>query len=239
MSATRTAVVTGAASGIGRALATQLAADDYHLALVDVDRRGLDDIVAVTGAANSAVFDVADPDAFGQLAERTGPVDVLCLNAGVIGSTMGAPWEAPPDEWRHVVGTNLMGVVNGLRAFVPRIRRQADRSGRILITASLAGAATWPSGGAYAASKHAVVAVAEQASMVLADEGITVTVLCPSLVRTAMSDEGADPETVAATALAAADRGQFAVLEPEWADAVRVRAEMLTTGGRPRPPEPS
>ena len=87
-------------------------------------------------------------------ASGIGPVDLLCLNAGVLSTSMGAPWEASPAEWDRVLGVNLHGVVNGLRAFVPLLLER-DQPSHILITASLAGALTWSGGGPYAASKHA------------------------------------------------------------------------------------
>ena len=88
----------------------------------------------------------------------------------------------------------------------------ARRRGRIIITGSLAGLVTFPGGGAYAATKHAVVALAESASLALQGTSVTVTLACPALVRTAMSEVGADPDDVAAEVLAAADDGRFLVV---------------------------
>ena len=168
-------------------------------------------------------------------ADEIGPVDLLCLNAGVLSTSMGPPWEASPDEWDRVLGVNLHGVVNGLRAFVPLLLERT-RPGQILITASLAGALTWPGGGPYAASKHAVLAVAEQTALELADSQITVTVLCPALVRSAMSKVGDDPLDVANLALDAVAEGRFAVLPEAWTSALGRRAHVLASGERPQVP---
>lgn len=234
---TPTAVVTGAASGIGRALATRLGRQDRRVTLVDVDGPAVETLGAELGAATTAVVDVADADAMEAFAGAVGPVDLLCLNAGVLSTSMGPPWEAAPDEWDRVLGVNLHGVVNGLRSFVPRLLER-DRPSRILITASLAGALTWPGGGPYAASKHAVLAVAEQTALHLAGTHVSVTVLCPALVRTAMSDEGDDPDDIAVLALDAVAAGRFAVLPSGWTTALRARSDTLATGRAPELPTP-
>ena len=242
MSKAPTAVVTGAASGIGRALAEVLAERGSALHLVDVDATGLAAVgTAVraggTGVVSTEVLDVASSDDMAVLAERTGAVDLLCLNAGVLGETMGAPWEASPQEWDRVLSVNLHGVVNGLRAFVP-LMVQDGSPRHILVTASLAGGATWPGGGPYAASKHAVLAVAEQAALALSETAVSVSVLCPALVRSAMSPEGEEPREVASNALRACDEGAFAIFPEEWRSAVRQRSYRLADGRQPRLPVP-
>ena len=226
------AVVTGAASGIGRALAGQLAADGYHVHLADLSPA---DDLARQLEGTSHVVDVADVDAMDTLASRVPGASVVCLNAGIVGPSLGAPWEVPPDEWLRVLQVNLLGPINGLRAFVPRLLA-LDRPARVLMTASLAGLVTFPGGGAYAASKHALVAVAEQAALAWADTAVSVTVVCPALVRTAMSTEGADPADVASAALAGSRAGRFVVMPEEWAPAVRHRADRLASGEAPELP---
>jgi len=231
-----TAVVTGAASGIGRALATQLAAKGLQVHLADLARSHT---VAdeIGGVAHR--LDVSDPAAIKELPALAPNPTIVCLKAGIVGASMGAPWEVPPDEWHRLLGVNLPGVVNGLRAFVPLLL-EADQTARILITASLAGLITFPGGGAHAATKHAVVAVAEQAALALADSPVTVTLLCPALVRTGMSEIGEDPhDNVAATALAAAEQGRFPVVPREWTGAVRHQSDMLLGGSAPKMPVPS
>ncbi len=238
MNESRSALVTGAASGIGLALSTLLSEGGHRLQLFDIDADALARAASELDAESSVVGDVADPSAIQDLADSVGAVDLLCLNAGVTSSFSGAPWNASPQEWDRVLGVNLLGVVNGLRSFVPLMLERKDPS-QILITASLAGAATWPGGGPYAASKHAVLAVAEQASLELADTHVAVTVLCPALVRTGMSDQGDDPHDIAVLALAAVAEGRFAVLPSEWASAIEKRAETLVSGCAPDAPRPT
>ena len=231
------AVVTGAASGIGAALAARLAARGARLVLADVAREPLDRVAGRLGAT-ALVTDVSRPEDVERLAEAAAGARLACLNAGVTSTAPGPVWEAPPDEWRRVLGVNLGGVVNGLRAFVPRLLAAGEPAG-VLVTASLAGLATWPGGGPYAASKHAVVAVAEQAALALDGSPVRVTVLCPALVRSGMSEEGDDPLDVADEALAAVAEGRFVALRDEWRDAVRRRGKRLAAGLPPTLPAPS
>jgi NADP-dependent 3-hydroxy acid dehydrogenase YdfG len=231
------AVVTGAASGIGRALATRLDATGTHLVLADVHTAALAE-VAIDLHATAIPTDVADPAAMQQLAAASPDADLICLNAGIVGNALGAPWEADLSEWEALLAVNLGGVVNGLRAFVPRLLA-SGRPSHILITASLAGLATFPGGGAYPAIKHAVVAVAEQAALALADTPVGVTMLCPALVRSAMSPTGVDPADVADEALHAVHDGTFAVVPAAWRAAVLQRAENLVHGRPPTPPTPT
>jgi NAD(P)-dependent dehydrogenase (short-subunit alcohol dehydrogenase family) len=228
------AVVTGAASGIGRALARRLAGEGHRVHLVDVASTVT--LAEELGGVPYTV-DVTNPEQTERVAESAADAEVVCLNAGVVGATMGAPWEVPPDEWQHLLGVNVLGVVNGLRAFVPRLIARETRS-RIVITGSLAGLVTFPGGGAYGATKHAVVALAESASLALQGTPVTVTLVCPALVRTAMSDVGADPDDVAAEALDASARGTFLVVPSEWSSAVTARAEALASGELPMQPSP-
>lgn len=142
----RTAVVTGAGSGIGLALGRQLSVQGFGVVLVDRDAEAV--VRAADGLGGTAVvMDVADPAEHVRLLEMTGPPAVLCLNAGVVSSIQGPVWEAPAEEWRRVFDINLGGIVNGLRVFVPAMLEAGDAH-RLMITASLAGLATWPGGGA-------------------------------------------------------------------------------------------
>lgn len=234
----RTALITGAGSGIGRACAAELSRRGHRVHLLDVDDQAIADLARVLGAPDPIQGDVADSALMERAAASIGAVDLLFLNAGVVSTSSGPAWEAPAMEWDRVIGINLFGVVNGLRAFVPLMLRRGTPS-QIIITASLAGAATWPGGGPYAASKHAVLAVAEQAALELADTDINVTVLCPALVKTAMSDIGEDPHDVIVEALRAADERRFAVIPAEWREAVEKRATDLASGARPEVPSPS
>jgi len=230
------AVVTGAGSGIGRALVTQLVATGVDVTAVDIDRDALRPLEAELGVG-TACLDVADRLGFDALAQRLGAPDLLCLNAGIASAQAQPVWSTPDDEWDRVLAVNLGGVRNGLAVFVPRFVATGRRH-RVLITASLAGVATWPGGGAYAASKHAVVAIAEQAALSLMDTTVSVTLLCPALVRSGMSPVGEDPEQVAAAALAACRHGRFALIPDEWHAAVQQRATRLVAGAPPALPQP-
>jgi NAD(P)-dependent dehydrogenase (short-subunit alcohol dehydrogenase family) len=230
----QTAIVTGAASGIGRALAEQLSQDGYSVHLADI--APTHEVAAQTDGT-SHLLDVTDPDAVDRFADMVGDVDVICLNAGIVGTSLGPPWEASPEEWTRLLNVNLLGVVNGLRAFVPHLL-ESGKPASILITASLAGLLTFPGGGAYAATKHAVVAVAEQASLALRDTNVSVTLLCPALVRTAMSPVGDDPLDVAKFALNAVRSRRFLVAPDEWIPAIALRADRLVNGELPDIPAP-
>ncbi|SDY40039.1 NADP-dependent 3-hydroxy acid dehydrogenase YdfG [Saccharopolyspora shandongensis] len=231
-----TAVVTGAASGIGRALAEALHAKGADLVLADVDADALSATAERLGATG-VTADVADPAAMNALAAQAPQARLICLNAGVVGASLGAPWEVPPDEWDRVFGINVGGVVNGLRAFVPGLLASGEQA-HVLITASLAGLTVFPGGGAYGPSKHAVVAVAQHAAMALADTPVRVTMICPALVSTGMSPEGTEPGLVAHEALQAVDDGVFAVVPAEWQAAVVAQVEQIAAGHRPTPPAP-
>jgi NAD(P)-dependent dehydrogenase (short-subunit alcohol dehydrogenase family) len=228
------AVVTGAASGIGSALARRLATRGHLVHLVDVAPTA-DLATELVGVGHTA--DVASAEDMERVALSAAEAEIVCLNAGIVGDSLGVPWEVPFQEWQRMWAVNVLGVVNGLRAFAPRM--SARRRGRILITGSLAGLVTFPGGGAYAATKHAVVALAESASLALQGTSVTVTLACPALVRTAMSEVGVDPDDVAAGALAAADDGRFLVVPAEWTAAVVGRAERLVSGAAPGTPTSS
>lgn len=230
----RVAVVTGAAGGIGRALAERLAADGH--VVHTVDRLPTDHLAASLGGV-AHLLDVTDPVAMEALARRSAPTTTVCLNAGVVGPSVGAPWEVADEEWNDVLQVNLLGIVNGLRVFLPRLL-QSERPARVLITASLAGLLTWPQGGVYGVSKHAVVGLAEHTALCLRGTNVSVTLLCPGLVRTGMSQVGQDAGEVAAGALRALRAGQFLVVPNEWRTAIKTRTERLVDGSLPQVPVP-
>jgi NAD(P)-dependent dehydrogenase (short-subunit alcohol dehydrogenase family) len=187
----KVAVVTGAASGIGRALAERFAREGMKVVLADVEAQPLDaarEAVASLGADAVAVpTDVANRWQVDALARRAfeafGTVHVLCNNAGVV---FGGPaWDLLPEDWDWVFGVNFFGVVHGMRAFVPRMIEQGE--GHVVNTASLAGLITVPFSAPYCATKHAVVAMSECLHHDLVASGATnvkVSVVCPSWVKT-------------------------------------------------------
>ena len=229
------AVITGAGGGIGRALAVHLAGTGCRVVVADVDAAAADHAARDVGGM-SVPTDVADPDAMLALADAAGIVDLVCLNAGIVGP-LGAPWDTDASGWDRVFAVNTGGVLNGLRAFVPRLLA-AGAPAAVLITASLAGLLSFPGNGAYGPSKRAVIAIAEQAALALTGTPVTVTVLCPALVRTGMSEIGEEPADVAVAAVSAAEAGRFAVVPPEWQTAVIKGAQHLVTGSPPALPNP-
>lgn len=187
----RVAVVTGAASGIGRGLARRFAAEGMRVVLADVEEPVLAKAaadIADTGADVLAVTtDVSAADQVDTLREKAlsafGAVHVVCNNAGV-GGPHGPLWQCPPGEWDWVVGVNLGGVINGVRAFMPVLLDQD--AGHMVNTASIFGVFAG-SLGPYGVSKHAVVALTETLHFNLASLGashVGVSVLCPGAVRT-------------------------------------------------------
>ena len=189
----RVAVVTGAASGLGRAMARAFASEGMHVALADVDEIGLKETgAALASYATRTIMmrvDVSNGDEVEALARRCvdefGSVHVVCNNAGV--AVSGAAWENSDDEWRWLLGVNLWGVIHGVRAFAPRLVAQDE--GHIVNTASVAGLISPPGMAAYCVSKHAVVALSESLHHDLRERGshVGVSVLCPAYVPTGIS----------------------------------------------------
>jgi NAD(P)-dependent dehydrogenase (short-subunit alcohol dehydrogenase family) len=183
------AVVTGAASGIGFGLAKRFAREGMKVVLADIEEGALDAAVAAivdTGGTAVAVrTDVSDAAQVEALADRAvaafGRINILCNNAGVYRG--GNAWELSVDDWTWMLGVNLWGVVHGLRACVPRMLEQGDPC-HIVNTASAGGLVASRGGGAYGASKFAVVAISEGVAEALADTQIGVSVLCPGGVST-------------------------------------------------------
>jgi NAD(P)-dependent dehydrogenase (short-subunit alcohol dehydrogenase family) len=193
----KVAVVTGAASGIGRALAERFAAEGMKLVLADVEEGPLGqvrDALAKAGAEAITVrTDVSRPEQVDELARRAfeafGTAHVVCNNAGVGGG--GFMWQVPVADWAWILGVNLMGVVHGVRAFVPRMIEQGE--GHVVNTASIAGLLSGPGMGPYCATKHAVVAMSEclhHELSVTTGGKVKVSVLCPAWVKTRIAESG-------------------------------------------------
>jgi NAD(P)-dependent dehydrogenase (short-subunit alcohol dehydrogenase family) len=192
----KVAVVTGAASGIGMALATRFAAEGMRVVLADVEDAPLAALDAELRGQGAEVLaqrtDVQDGAAVAALAargiERFGAVHVVCNNAGV-GAGAGPVWTATEADWAWTLGVNLWGVVHGIRAFVPKMIAQGE--GHVVNTSSMAGLVGAPAMGPYCAAKHAVVGISECLHHDLAmtsATGVKVSVVCPAWVKTNIAD---------------------------------------------------
>ncbi|WP_067483961.1 SDR family NAD(P)-dependent oxidoreductase [Actinomadura hibisca] len=203
----RVAVVTGAGSGIGRALAARFAAEGMAVAIADIEAGPLEETRAELAAAGAKVFaevvDVGDEAAVRAFADRVfdafGAVHLLCNNAGVF--TGGQMWTRPVADFEWTFRVNTWGVLHGVQAFVPRMIEQGTE-GHVVNTASVAGLFGAPFSGAYTMSKFATYAATECLAHEFAVSGVKLraSVLCPGGV---------------ATGIAAAERNRPAALAAE------------------------
>jgi NAD(P)-dependent dehydrogenase (short-subunit alcohol dehydrogenase family) len=196
----KVAVVTGAASGIGRALVDRFAAAGMKVALADVEVEALEKAEAEVAAANPGIETLAHVTDVSQRAsvdglaaavtERFGTTaHILCNNAGVSGGG-GALWETTERDWAWVMGVNLMGVVHGIQAFVPGMVERGE-PGHVVNTSSVLGLATG-GGSIYGVTKHAVTRLTEGLwyDLRAANAPIGVSVLCPGLIATNIMSSG-------------------------------------------------
>jgi 2-dehydro-3-deoxy-L-rhamnonate dehydrogenase (NAD+) len=177
---TRTALVTGGASGLGAATAERLRAGG--LAVTTLDLRGAD-----------ITADVTDEDALRRVSDEIGPVDVLVNSAGIVGPNKPLV-DTTPEEWRRVFDVNVLGTVNTMRAFVPGMRERGW--GRVVNFASMAGKDGNPNLSVYSASKAAVIGLTKSAGKELATTGVLVNAIAPAVFATPMNDETA-PDVLA------------------------------------------
>jgi NAD(P)-dependent dehydrogenase (short-subunit alcohol dehydrogenase family) len=217
------AVVTGGASGIGRALAERLAREPMKIVVADLDERGLDDVVAGIraggGEAEAVCTDVSELGQVQALAERAfstyGSVHLLCNNAGI--ALWGGLESATHRDWQWAINVNLWGVIHGVEAFVPRMIAQGQPA-HIVNTASMAGLVATRGLGVYNTTKYAVVGLSETLVKDLKPYGIGVSILCPMGV---------------ATQIRRSDRVRPTALRNETA----THAEPVELMGRTLPPE--
>jgi NAD(P)-dependent dehydrogenase (short-subunit alcohol dehydrogenase family) len=242
----KVAVVTGAASGIGKALCAALAgAGISGLVAADLDIDGCQTVATASGLGERALAlhaDVAREADVAELISRTeaalGPVDLYFSNAGI---AIPGGVEVADREWERIWAVNVMAHVYAARVLVPRMTGRG--SGAIVVTASAAGLLTNLGSAPYSVTKHAAVALAEWLAITHGDEGLEMYCLCPQGVRTPLLEGGLasgdaaaravllggallDPATVAAATLTAMVEGRFLVLpHPEVATYTRWRAE--------------
>ena len=193
----KVAVITGGASGIGRAVARRAASEGMKVVIADIEEGALKqaerELTSQGTDAIAVATDVADAASVRELRERAlrryGAVHLVHNNAGVGGG--GPIWEVPEEDWRWIVGVNLWGVIHGVAAFVPLLVEQGE--GHVVNTASIAGLTTAPFIGPYNATKQAVVAISETLYKDLEAAGVSgvgVSVLCPGFVQTRIADAG-------------------------------------------------
>jgi 3-oxoacyl-[acyl-carrier protein] reductase len=178
---TRTALVTGGASGLGAATAARLRADGCAVTTLDI------------GGQADVVADVTDEAALRRIAGQIGPVDVLINSAGIVGANKPL-LETTEQEWRRVFDVNVLGTVNTMRIFVPGMRERGW--GRVVNFASVAGKDGNPGLSIYSASKAAVIGLTKSAGKELATTGVLVNAIAPAVIATPMNDSTA-PDVLA------------------------------------------
>ncbi|WP_278921610.1 MULTISPECIES: SDR family oxidoreductase [Pseudophaeobacter] len=214
-------VVTGAAQGIGKALAQRFAVlGAAHVICADIDRDGAQDVAAQIGGT-AFVVDVRDESSIKDLIETVedtiAPIDLFCSNAGIL--TMGG-FEVANEEWQKIWDINVMSHVWAARHLVPRMIKRGG--GHMLNTASAAGLLNQIGAAPYGVTKHAAVGFAEWLAITYGDQGLGVSVLCPQAVRSQMTkgfeesvasvDGMLEPETVADFCVDAIENNEFLVL---------------------------
>jgi NAD(P)-dependent dehydrogenase (short-subunit alcohol dehydrogenase family) len=187
----KVAVITGAGSGIGRALAVRCAAEGMHVVAADIEEGALQETVQLAGRDTIGVrTDVADGASVAALADTAfgtfGAVHLLCNNAGVFQA--GLLWERTVADWEWVLGVNVWGIIHGIRAFVPRMIAQGGE-GHVVNTSSLAGLVSNAYSGPYTTSKFAALAITESLAhdLRVTNASIGASVLVPGSVNTRIS----------------------------------------------------
>lgn len=185
MMAGRRVLLTGAAQGIGRALADRLAQDGAHLFLTDVAGSALDEVADAVGAG-FAPADLRDPDQITALVGRAetalGGIDMLISNAGFARGAIDGPCSAPDDVWQDSWDVHVMAHLRAARLVLPGMRARGE--GWLINVASAAGLLSQIGDAPYSASKHAAVSLAQSLAIEHGDEGIHVSVVCPLYVAT-------------------------------------------------------
>jgi NAD(P)-dependent dehydrogenase (short-subunit alcohol dehydrogenase family) len=259
----RVAVVTGGASGIGRAIAERCVAEGMRVVLADIEEPALQNAAKAMNAHPYQV-DVSDAAAVEAMAEAVykefGAVHLLFNNAGV-GSDVKPVWAQPLETWKWVIGVNLYGVIHGLHSFVPRMLA-AGEEGHVVNTASVAGLIAGPMISPYFATKHAVVGLSESLfkELKMGNARVGASVLCPAFVKTriaesarnrpgavaaasepgdasairAMVDAGVSPESIADKVFDAIEADQFWILtHPETDEAISGRVDGMLARRNP------
>lgn len=213
-------VVTGAASGIGRAAATLFAEEGARVVAVDLDPAAVEAVAGEVGGIGVA-GSVADPELWDRVVEAADGIDIAYLNAGVYGFT-GWIDEMPLDVYRRTIGANIDGVVLGTRAVVPAMR--AAGGGSIVVTASVAGIVAFAGNPVYTLTKQAVAGFVRAVAPSLVPDGISIDAVCPGVVDTPMTVEAAGGSSI--------DPGALQLIAP--ATIAGVALDLATTEGTGR-----
>ncbi|AOG03672.1 SDR family NAD(P)-dependent oxidoreductase [Bosea sp. RAC05] len=229
----RTAIVTGGAQGIGRAVAQRFAASGAHVAIWDLDGELAAKTAAeIGGTATGLGIDVTDAQAVKAAADaleaRQGSVDILVTSAGIAGANLKT-WEYPLDEWARVMKLNVDGTLHCCQAVIPGMIKR--NYGRLVLVASIAGKEGNPNASAYSASKAAVIALTKSLGKELATQDIAVNCITPAAARTRIFDQMTEEHI--GYMLAKIPRGRF-LLPEEVASMVAFLASAensFTTGG--------
>jgi len=250
----KVAVVTGAGSGIGAALVRACAERGMNVVAADVNGDRVESVVgslAEPGSARAVTVDVADPGSVERLAEAIyeafGATHLLCNNAGV--SPLGKLWEFTPGDWNWLLGVNFIGVANGIRTFVPRMIASGE-PGHIMNTGSGGSFQAQAIIGAYASTKHAILALTDTLRHELADHDMGVTLLCPggantniveSMKRPSFTGSDDDIWAYIKTMMADNDDATNTMIEPEhvaelalWGVEQNLPYVICAPGQRPR-----
>lgn len=229
----RTAIVTGGAQGIGRAVAQRFAASGAHVAIWDLDGALAAKTAAeIGGTATGLGIDVMDAQAVKAAADaleaKQGSVDILVTSAGIAGANLKT-WEYPLDEWARVMKLNVDGTLHCCQAVIPGMIKR--NYGRLVLVASIAGKEGNPNASAYSASKAAVIALTKSLGKELATQDIAVNCITPAAARTRIFDQMTEEHI--GYMLAKIPRGRF-LLPEEVASMVAFLASAensFTTGG--------
>jgi NAD(P)-dependent dehydrogenase (short-subunit alcohol dehydrogenase family) len=191
-------VITGAASGLGRALALRFARDGWHVAIADLNEERMQETLEFVQKAGGSgltqrcdVIRAADFTALAdRLSQEWGGVDVVINNAGI--ATGGSVADSRYEDWERALDINLMGVVRGCKTFVPMLL--AQKAGHVVNIASFAGIASPPNMASYNVSKAGVISLSESLRAETIDEGVDVSVACPSFFRTNLTESFQNPD---------------------------------------------
>ncbi len=232
----RTAVVTGAASGIGLAVVEAFVGVGMRVVMADVDEEHLGAHAArlAEGGADvrAVMVDVRDPEAVDRVGavaiEQFGKLHVAVNNAGVVNG--GYSWEIPLEDWHRVIDIDLWGVIHGIRSFVPRILASQEE-GHVVNTSSMAAVLALGRLGPYTVAKHGVLGLSDvlRAEFASLDAPIGVSVVMPGMIKTGMNPVGTvSPATVAANVLDAIRHGRHYVFTDDHStDAVDARLSAI------------